>query len=1303
MANKPVKMTKLTKFSQLKGNKQETIGINIEQKEDKGDPLDINIEIDIGDEQEQPVKGRFSQKIVPRQQLAFLCEKYMRTNAGKYNEFELEAKFGTRGIKPISKNDYDNVIKKLKSLGYDVVNPEGSYTLKIQPEILDIKTGQYKITRDLDRFRVELSGMQTIQEYCKSNNLQQLLSGSSQSQVKIMKKGDVKEGDQYIQSANFDDFNFRVSYKNEESVSKNSKIALDLISKWNESQKIFRYVNRVTFTKQGSGVQFDLSIVKSSSKDERGNLTKAYNVQSSNVFNNPESYEIEVEALSVLKTRIIFESDPLKLMRGIENATKTVLSGLQKTNYPISYPKQRAILDKYMKVCLQDEFKKQRKEYVPKERIYPSDFIGPSSKTLQIKNIGPINFNINVPNITVLNSYCVTDKADGDRHLLFVDENGEIYLINTNMNVIFTGARTEEEKCKLSIIDGELILHNKTGRFINTFAAFDAYFINGTDVRSFPFIAVNELPAGAAENGARLAILKAFIKSLKPESILAESGKKDSKDILAKYSTLNPTNRSPITIISKNFYPHFTEVATKEDTPLASSYNIYEACRFIMQRVQDNLFDYRTDGLIFTPTMLGVGSTRIGEAGPLRKVTWEYSFKWKPSEFNTIDFLITTRKGADGKDIITPIFENGINIYEATQYNQYKTLVLRVGYDEKKHGYLNPCSEMLEGKSVTDDIKINERSNYKPVQFYPTNPYDTQAGLCNIMMELDATGNYQMFTEERHIFEDNTIVEFRYDMKRDGLWKWVPLRVRYDKTFEYRQGLNNFGNDYTTANNNWHSIHNPITLEMITTGEEIPEEILADDIYYNQVTSDKLTVGMRDFHNLVVKRLLIQGVSSRGDTLIDYACGKGGDLPKWVANNLSFVLGIDISRDNLENRLNGSCARYLNFKKDFKKIPEAIFLCGNSSMNIRSGKAMETEKASAIIDSIFANKPKDGRLGAVVEKNYGVGRDGFRISSCQFAMHYMFQNNKVFYNFLRNLAECTQLNGYFIGTCYDGNEIFQLLKKKELGESLEIFEKEKKVWSVSKGYSSTEFTDNEGSLGYAIDVFQDSINRVVTEYLVQFDFFIREMEKYGFVLITRDEAKSLNLPTGMGSFLIFYQLMMEEIKRNPSKEKEYGQAVYMRQYEKDISFLNKFFVFKKIRTIDALKLTNAILGKLPDQLEFEIQESQIAQQAAMNVLDKRPKGRNLKKKLLLIEATEGKEEKAQEKETDIQASEIVMLKPTVPRKLKRKVVNPIINDEPIQQGPIITAVETEQPALVLKPKKQLAKAKIGYLLNKQNP
>ena len=88
-----------------------------------------------------------------------------------------------------------------------------------------------------------------------------------------------------------------------------------------------------------------------------------------------------------------------------------------------------------------------------------------------------------------------------------------------------------------------------------------------------------------------------------------------------------------------------------------SKQNIFDGCRTILDKERQGLFEYETDGLIFTHTFNGVGSTMIGKAGPKTKITWEQSFKWKPPQYNTIDFLVTTLKNPNGDDVIKSVFE----------------------------------------------------------------------------------------------------------------------------------------------------------------------------------------------------------------------------------------------------------------------------------------------------------------------------------------------------------------------------------------------------------------------------------------------------------------------------------------------------------------------------------------------------------------------------------------------------------------------------------------------------------------------
>ena len=63
-----------------------------------------------------------------------------------------------------------------------------------------------------------------------------------------------------------------------------------------------------------------------------------------------------------------------------------------------------------------------------------------------------------------------------------------MYLIDTNMNVQFTGSRTMKTELFESIIDGEHILHNKDKKFINLYAAFDIYYKNGEDIREKSYL-----------------------------------------------------------------------------------------------------------------------------------------------------------------------------------------------------------------------------------------------------------------------------------------------------------------------------------------------------------------------------------------------------------------------------------------------------------------------------------------------------------------------------------------------------------------------------------------------------------------------------------------------------------------------------------------------------------------------------------------------------------------------------------------------------------------------------------------------
>jgi len=379
---------------------------------------------------------------------------------------------------------------------------------------------------------------------------------------------------------------------------------------------------------------------------------------------------------------------------------------------------------------------------------------------------------------------------------------------------------------------------------------------------------------------------------------------------------------------------------------------------------------------------------------------------------------------------------------------------------------------------------------------------------------------------------------------------------------------------------------------MISTGEQIPEEVGDDDVYYNNSSaSASKTQGLRDFHNLYVKKSLITCVANKmgGDTLIDFACGKGGDFPKWISARLAFVFGIDISKDNLENRLNGACSRFLNYRKKFKEIPYALFVNGDCSRNVRNGSAMMNEKAVQITKAVFGQGENDAeKLGKGVARQFGIGEDGFNISSCQFAIHYFFETMTKLQNYLRNVAECTKLGGYFIGTCYDGKEMFRMLSRTKTGDGVSIYDGDNKVWEVVKDYEQDNFDDDSTCVGYQISVFQDSINKMFPEYLVNFTYLTRLMENYGFKLLSREEANVIGLPNGSGLFGELFSRMTNDIKRKKNGAVDFGEAANMNSYEKKISFLNRYFVFKKIRKVNAESVSSSILESVDEEEDIAV-------------------------------------------------------------------------------------------------------------------
>ena len=150
---------------------------------------------------------------------------------------ELEVRFGTKGNQRINKIDYDNVVKKFKSLGFHSNNEEGEYLLRINTEYYNEKFGYI-----LSNIRSEITGLDAIQYYCKTNDINKLIESTQPYySVNLNKKSNatikIKENETKINIVNYNDYNFRVSYQNEETINKTNNLAKGIFDKWVQTKK----------------------------------------------------------------------------------------------------------------------------------------------------------------------------------------------------------------------------------------------------------------------------------------------------------------------------------------------------------------------------------------------------------------------------------------------------------------------------------------------------------------------------------------------------------------------------------------------------------------------------------------------------------------------------------------------------------------------------------------------------------------------------------------------------------------------------------------------------------------------------------------------------------------------------------------------------------------------------------------------------------------------------------------------------------------------------------------------------------
>lgn len=707
------------------------------------------------------------------------------------------------------------------------------------------------------------------------------------------------------------------------------------------------------------------------------------------------------------------------------------------------------------------------------------------------------------------NQYIVLDKADGLRYFLIV-ENNDVYLMSNNMEIKKVVINQGNEYNK-TILDGEYIFVKEQQKYI--FMAFDLLFYKGEDYRK------KKLPERIVKMNEVLN--KYFNYNLKVNT----STGKTIGEIEKYYDSKLNNYLDELNNYIKNGKGFLIRPKMIIFPIGIDKLEIYLYSRLIW-RIYETKAPYFLDGLIFTPIDEYYKTKNLKE------------FKWKPIETLSIDFYIKFKRDLKTEKILT-VFDNSEG-----DDNFYYICDLFVGKSMGK--YEEPVPFMKE---------INE--HYTHLYLKNGNVYD----------------------EDNIIIRDGTVVEFRYNPNGKEKFKWIPMRTRYDKTKYVLLNKRKYGNSEMVANDIWTLINNPIHINDIEklsdpktymihkynlTNKFSPEE--KKDVYYQKNDKDFMKP-LRNFHNWIKNNLILMYCKPYiiddkiiQKDILDIAIGSGGDIGKYIHAGAKMVVGIDIDKHGLQKK-GGAVDRYNHLLKN-KKLQYNI---NSPKINIDDIEMYFIQAdARNLLESKYQNKSLpnlDPKYSKLIKK-YFDNKYKFDVISCQFAIHYFFENQDKLNKFQTNINNHLKEDGYFIFTTFDGESVFNLLKDKTQYDFDHIDENGNKntIFQIKKLYTEDNFKDV--NIGSAIDVLNTIIsNNYVREYLVSKEFVIENFKNRCNLVCIETDTFSNILKINEN----FFKEMSKTQRYYKDFTKLYETDDKINMVGRQFSSLSRYYIFKKIK------------------------------------------------------------------------------------------------------------------------------------------
>jgi len=214
--------------------------------------------------------------------------------------------------------------------------------------------------------------------------------------------------------------------------------------------------------------------------------------------------------------------------------------------------------------------------------------------------------------------------------------------------------------------------------------------------------------------------------------------------------------------------------------------------------------------------------------------------------------------------------------------------------------------------------------------------------------------------------KNGRIYEFTYNTQFN---EFIPIRERKDKIKP---------NYIDVVNDNIESILYPLKIELVKRNEEK---------FYN----------LKRYHNWI-KRLFIEKYASHKN-LLDIACGRGGDIQKWVDYKIKYVEAYDIDKDSIDEA-----------RIRFSNITKTIVYKTNLNYEFE-------------VKDILEEKIKESRDETIT------------VTTAFFCMHYFFENMDKFFS---NIDSTQETGSIFICCFQDKERIDEYLKSGRMYDEFKL-------------------------------------------------------------------------------------------------------------------------------------------------------------------------------------------------------------------------------------------------------------------------